>query len=372
MLFAWADPASLPCREWLYGGHYIRRFLSVTVAPGGVGKSSLAIAEALAMTSGRALLGVVPHSRHRVWLWNGEDPQEELQRRVMAAMKHYCLEPRDVEGGLFIDSGRSMPIIVAHQMRDGVTIAVPVVDALVETIRSNRVDVLIVDPFVASHRVSENDNMAIEAVAKTWARIADQTGCAVELVHHARKTGGAEIGIEDSRGAVALLSAARSARVLNPMSKEEAEKAGVDRPRLHFRVDNGKSNMAPPPEGSAWHRLEGVPLGNGPGGTDGDNVAVATAWKWPDPLASVSVEDLRRVQRAVADGRWRENIQAKTWVGHAVARALGLDIGNAAAKAQVKGLIKIWLASGALAVVDGRDENREVRTYVEVGEWATD
>src|SRR5690606_4620106 len=51
------DPATIPPREWLYGRHLMRKFVSVTVAPGGVGKSSLAIVEAVAMASGKPLLG---------------------------------------------------------------------------------------------------------------------------------------------------------------------------------------------------------------------------------------------------------------------------------------------------------------------------
>jgi len=74
--------------------------------------------------------------------------------------------------------------------RNGAQIAQPVVDQVVATIRANDIGLLIVDPFVASHRVTENDNPAIELVAATWARIADVTGCAIELVHHSRKTGG--------------------------------------------------------------------------------------------------------------------------------------------------------------------------------------
>jgi hypothetical protein len=68
-----------------------------------------------------------------------------------------------------------MPIVIAEQTRDGAKIAVPVVDAVMETIRSNRIDVMTVDPFVSSHRVTENDNNAIEMVVKsgptsqTWA-----------------------------------------------------------------------------------------------------------------------------------------------------------------------------------------------------------
>jgi hypothetical protein len=35
------DPKTIPRREWLYGRHYIRKYLSTTIAPGGVGKSAL-------------------------------------------------------------------------------------------------------------------------------------------------------------------------------------------------------------------------------------------------------------------------------------------------------------------------------------------
>ena len=106
---------------------------------------------------------------------------------------------------------------------------------------------MIVDPFVASHRVVENDNPAIELVAATWAEIADVTGCGIELVHHARKTGGADITVEDGRGGSALLAKVRSARVLNSMSEADAAKAGVENRRSFFRVENGKANMTPPP-----------------------------------------------------------------------------------------------------------------------------
>src|SRR5689334_14262923 len=71
--FKWTDPSKLPLRKWLYGRHLIRRFVSATVAPGGFGKSSLIMAEALAMVSGRALMGDQPAGALRVWQCNLED-----------------------------------------------------------------------------------------------------------------------------------------------------------------------------------------------------------------------------------------------------------------------------------------------------------
>jgi AAA domain len=298
--FQWLDEAAIPPREFLYGQHLIRKFLSTTVAPGGLGKTILEITEALAMASGKPLLGVQPAGRLRVWLWNGEDPLEEMQRRVMAVAKHFGLTREDLEEYLFLDSGRIMPIVLAEQTRNGAVIATPVVDAVIKTIVENGIDVLSIDPFVSSHRVTENDNNAMERVAKTWGQIADITNSAVRLSHHTRKMNGGETTVEDGRGASALLSAARSARVLNNMTAEEAKKAGVEDKRGYFRVDNGKSNLAPP-EATSWFKFVNVPLANG------DNVGVVERWEWPNPLDDITVRDLRAAQLAVAqDGPWRE------------------------------------------------------------------
>jgi RecA-family ATPase len=144
-------------------------------------------------------------------------------------------------------------------------IAEPVVEAVIDAILDNKIDVVIIDPFVSSHRVTENDNMAMELVAKKWTAIADETNTAVELIHHTKKTGGADATVEEGRGAVALLAAVRSAQVLNKMTPDEGAKAGVDNHRQFFKVDNGKANLAPPPEGKDWYRIVSVPLGNGDG-----------------------------------------------------------------------------------------------------------
>jgi hypothetical protein len=366
--FKWIDPRTIPARQWLYGNHLIRKFVSLTVAPGGVGKSTLVTAELLSLASGLPFLGIMPPHRCRVWWWCGEDPKEELDRRIMAAAIHHRLRPEDIEGWLFCDSGREMEIVLAHQTKSGTIIAEPVVEQVTETILKNKIDVFTVDPFVSSHRVTENDNMAIDGVAKTWAKIANDTGCAIDLVHHVRKLNGAEVSVEDGRGAVALLAAARAARTLNGMSEEEASSAGIEKNkrRSYFRVDNGKSNLAPAPERSDWFELVSVELGNG------DNVGAVAPWKWPDHLSDVSVNDLRKVQEVVAAGQWRDSVQSRSWVGNAVSEAMKFDVTYTRAKAKIKGLLKIWKSKGMLIVVNRPDEKRNLRPFVEVGEWAND
>jgi hypothetical protein len=280
---------------------------------------------------------------------------------------HYGIGPEETNGRLFIDSGRLLPLILAYEDRKGVVLDQAVIDAIIASIRASGIDVLIIDPFISSHRVGENDNNAIEMVAKAWSHIADVTGCSVNLVHHSRKLNGEEVTVESGRGASALLAACRSARTLNQMTKDEAAQLNVENHRLYFRVDDGKSNLQPPADGATWHRLVNVDLPNGPMGTVGDKVGVVTRWEKPDLMGDLTASDLRKVQNAVAAGRWRENLRARDWVGKAVAQALGLAIPEEAPR--IKSLVHAWLKSGALTVVTGLDESRRQRDFVEVGNW---
>jgi hypothetical protein len=371
--FVWRDPRSIPPRRFLYGRHLIEKFISSTVAPGGVGKSSLALVEIIAMVTGRDLLGVAPPRKLRAWYWNGEDPPEEIERRIAAVCLRYGIDHTELESSLFINSGRTSPIILATETKAGLQIAEPVAEAIIRNIKVYEIDVLVIDPFVASHAVGENDNAKINAVARQWAKIADTTGIAIDLVHHVRKgqSGQGEFTVDDGRGASALKDAVRSARVLNVMSKEEAEKAGVENNRLFFRIDNGKSNLAPPPDKTEWFQLVSVDLGNGDNDMPGDSVGVVTRWTFPDPFDGVTVNDLRAAQEAVsAGGPWRENCQATDWVGKPIAEALRLDIKNPSHAMKVKMLLKTWIENRMFVCVEGLDAKRNKRVFVEVGQPA--
>ena len=287
-------PASeIPPRRFLYGRHYIRQYASATFAPGAAGKSALQVAEALAMATGRPLLGVQPNRRCKVGYINLEDPLEETQRRVSAAMLHFDIAAEDIDGWFFWGSGRDRGLVIAEQLAEGVIIR-PDAKELEDLIRETGLDVLQVDPFVSSHQVQENDNGAIDKVGKEWGRIAGATNTSIDLAHHTTKAAiGHEVKVEHGRGGGALLFAVRSARVINTMSEQEATDAGVapeDR-RWHFRTDNGKANLSPPSRGADWFKFQSVDLGNvavDPDYPQGDNVGVVTSWQWPGGAAPPS------------------------------------------------------------------------------------
>lgn len=389
------EPADIPRRQFLYGHHYVRQFVSTTAAPTKVGKSSLTIVEALAMASGKPLLGVKVRRPLRVWLWNGEDPLDELRRRVAAAMLHYGLTRADLtdENGvsrLFLDSGRDMEIVMATSGRDGTKIAEPVELAVVETIRENAVDVLVVDPFVSSHRVPENDNGGIDMVAKRWARIADITGSAVELVHHVRKLNGGEVTIEDARGASALISAARSARALARMTKGEGVRLGLDggRARRLFRFADAQSNLAlPAGADEEWMELRSVDVGNGVvdlasgDGADadgwfvqGDSVGVVAIWEGAGTASpgedGAPIDEMRaKLCEIVRGGTWKKDHRSgDAWIGNAVAQAYKLDTADTSDRARARSIVTDFIRSGVLVEVSRYDASRNMRVFVEAAE----
>ena len=73
-------------------------------------------------------------------------------------MKHYAIEPQDIGGRLFVDTGREQQLVLANQIRDEVQIDKRLIENLKLQLTVNEIDVLIVDPFVSSHRVNEMDN----------------------------------------------------------------------------------------------------------------------------------------------------------------------------------------------------------------------
>ena len=366
--YRWPEPASLPRRQWLMGHWLLRGEVTAIIAPGGTGKSTIGNAIALSLASGQPLLGKPLHrGPQAVWIFNLEDGTEELERQLSAACTFHGIGPEECCNRLHLDSGLVQPLCTAVEDRDGFALAEEVFEQLASTIRDRQIATVIVDPFVSSHAVRESSNEAIDAIAKRWKRLAQETGCAVVLVHHTRKLGGREATAEDGRGAVALRDAARIVLPLNPMGDHEAEELGIADPALRrslVRIDTGKANRAPP-DAATWIKLEGQSLDNGDGLEPADFVGVATLWEKPDVFHGLTTWHLYMVQQGLAAGDWRESVQAREWVGHLVASVAGLSAETD--KGRIKAIIRTWRKNGALAVEHRPDRNGDERPFVIVG-----
>jgi hypothetical protein len=213
----------------------------------------------------------------------------------------------------------------------------------------------------------------IALVARAWSGIASDCSIAVELAHHTRKQSSGstvEATVDDGRGASALKDKARSVRVLNVMSKEEAEAVSIDQTkrRSYFRVDNG-ANMQPPAEKAVWRAFVSIPLGNETATLAGDWVGVVTAWELPGG-AEVSSADLRAVQNRIFKDHagCRKSKTSPAWAGRAVMEVLKISNDRGGRK-RAAALLEGWLKDGTLKRVWRQGTDRHHWWFIEVDKW---
>jgi RecA-family ATPase len=297
------EPAELPQREFLFGKHYQRRTVGGTVAPGGTGKSSLVMVESVSMALGLDLLdNKQPLERPlRVWYHNGEDPMDELKRRLAAICQHYEISLKDLltGGNFFMTSGNEVPLrVAASYSQVQVQTDHRLVKCIAEQIGDNKIDAAGFDPLVTLHAVPESDPGKMDGVVRIFAKIADIQNCAIDLSHHTRKppsgAGPADLDLDDMRGAKAISDAMRAVRILNYMSKQDAENAGLlEMERtIHFRIDRGKANYSPPAKTAIWRKFINVDLPNG------DAVGVIVPWLFPGQDGTPSPGKLEAERKA--------------------------------------------------------------------------
>lgn len=351
-------PSAIPPRQWLYGTRLIRRFVSVLVAPGGTGKSLYSVGVAMALASGKPILGEHVHHRVNTWCMNLEDPMDEINRRVAAMMIRHDLTRDDLDGRLFLHSGRDRRLVLAEKSSDGYDIIYPDKDGVIDAAQSQQIGAIFIDPFVKSHHLEENSNPDMDAAATAWAEVGDATGAAIFLVHHTRK--GAVSDIDAARGGKALTDAARVGMTMATMSPEEAAELGIpDTERWqHVRVDDAKVNMAPKASRAQWFKLETQELGNGNDEyRHGDRVAAIAPWEPPNPVASAPISDLNIILDQIAAGPSPGILYSPSkrggsarWCGTVAMEVLELTEGQANA------LVRQWLRSGLLTETKYRHE----------------
>lgn len=303
-----SNAAMIPRRRWLVGSFAIRGQLTVLVAPPGAGKSTLGISLGVAAATGRGeIVGETVHETVKAWVWNNEDDKAELRRRLAAVMHHWNVAPGDLRGRLALNSGSERPLIVARTTKEGIVLRLPDIDAIIKLVKSEGIGLLIVDPFVETHEVDENDNAQIKAVAAMWREVARRASCAVILVHHTGKPPAASPdawagSLHASRGASSLAGVARIVRTLFGMSERDAEKLGLEPEERHrfVRLDDAKANLSLASSSARWFQRIAVTIANGD--EVGALVPADPASKG-EPVGS-DPEIERALLRAIADG-WK-------------------------------------------------------------------
>jgi hypothetical protein len=373
----WRDPATIPPREFLYSRHYIRRNIGASIGAGGRLKTTHALFEATEMACGRDLTTrkPLPGGALRVLVLNAEEEQDELDRRTASVCKRYNISQTDLGGRLFVKSMRDEPLRLATLEHGVPTLNQPALVRLTRFIEQKRIDVFLLDPWVSFHAVNESANMDMDLVIKQGlGTIASKTNAAGEIFHHPGKPkpGQAETAVEDARGASAIIWAVRSARVFDFMAPDEAAKLGIseDHRRRHIRVSNGKANMGPLGK-AEWIKIEVENLPNG------DEVAVSSRWKPPNPFDGVSTADMETARRLAATGEFRADSRSPEWFGYKLADLLHIPVSYRADNkpadlAKLNAIIKKWLENKVLKIVTRNDATSRERQFIVAGTFAQD
>ena len=247
------------------------------------------------------------------------------------------------------------------------------VERLEATIKTLGIDVVIIDPFVSVHSVSENDNGAIDKAIKALARVARATGACIHLVHHVAKLRGDTLSQDSARGASAFVDGLRALRGVVRMTQSEAEGAGLQSPDGYIRAESMKANYAKPEKGD-WYHLQSHTLGNG------ESVGVPIPWKYPDAMDAFDTNQVRQIMFAVQEAEpVRLDPQTRgEWIGTIIGEVMDWNVPDGAIKkdartseqsinlAAVKRAVNAWEASGLLVKVKiphPDRSNREVAAY---------
>jgi len=263
-----ADITNIPPREWLVDRLCLKAYITGLVAPGGTGKSSLALALGISVASNNDILQLGVRQQANVLVINNEDSYEELRRRIAGITTQFGINPISLKDRLFYDSGYEKKYMLS-EMSDIGQKETAFAGDLIKYMLEKDIELLIVDPFVSTHNAPENDNTAMDQVMSIYRRVAAKTGAAITLIHHTRKQQDTKVSsagnADIARGASAFKDAVRVVATLTPMSKAEAQKLTFDdqKQSRHFRLDLAKQNFSPACVNEMWFRMESCLIGNG-------------------------------------------------------------------------------------------------------------
>ena len=178
--------------RWLVEGLWADQAIGVLGGEPKCCKSFCALDVAVSVASGAPCLGRYRAAQTgRVLLYAAEDPQHVVRQRLDGICR--------VAGVAF--DALDVAVITAPSVRidlDGDR------ESLANTVEAVKPKLLVLDPFVRLHRCNENDVQEVAPMLSYLRNLQRRYGCAVLLVHHARKGAGHARGGQALRGSSEL------------------------------------------------------------------------------------------------------------------------------------------------------------------------
>jgi RecA-family ATPase len=206
---------------------YLYADVAVFVAPGGTGKTTLALYEAIHILLGRRLYGLDVVNPGWVLFITAEDSRERLVARLREIATAMDLKPDELDkvrrGALCWDvSGGSLKLIT---LSDGNIQLAPVLDEIIATHKNDPPALVTFDPIVSfgvgESRVNDNEQGLIDAAR----RLRNGLGCAVRVIHHTGKANARDKTLDQytARGGSALPDGSRMSFVLQSWTPNQSQ-----------------------------------------------------------------------------------------------------------------------------------------------------
>ena len=204
---------------------YLFADVAVLSAPGGTGKTTLTVFEAIHIVLGRRLYGLDVVNPGWCLFVTAEDSREILIARLREVAGALKLTPKEMQrvqsGVLFWDlSGAAVKLI---EMADGNIVLTAAVDAIIEAFKSDPPAMILFDPIVSfgvgESRVNDNEQGLITAAR----RIRNGLHCAVRIIAHTGQSAAREKHLDQyaARGGTALPDGSRMSYVLQPWTPQD-------------------------------------------------------------------------------------------------------------------------------------------------------
>jgi regulatory protein RepA len=198
----------------------------VRVAAGGVGKTTLALHEAVRLALGLELWGRVPDGPKKTMIFTREDQRAILAARLREIMRVMMLseeqEDQVLQNVRIIDlSGAAIRLSV---IADDVVMPNRVVlNWIIDIAKPWRPDWMIFDPLVSFGVGESRVNDAEQGLVEAFRVLRNELDCCTEGIHHTGKANARDKTSDQysSRGGTALPDGSRMVAVLNPATPEE-------------------------------------------------------------------------------------------------------------------------------------------------------
>lgn len=228
--------------------------LRLRVAAGGVGKTTLALFEAITVALGRPLYGAAPPHALRTVIITAEDSRELLVARaflIMQAMGLNEAEQAQVLENVAIWDVSNAPLRLCWIAGDVVEPHADNIAALGDWLSEFAPDWVIFDPCVSFGVGEGRTNDAEQGIVTALRILRNRLNCCVEIIHHSGKANARDKTTDQytGRGGSALPDGCRMVAVLVPMDAGEFLKE-TGQPLLEgesaTRLSLPKMSYAPP------------------------------------------------------------------------------------------------------------------------------